>query len=61
MWDLPGPGIKPVSLALAGGFFLNHQGSPEFTFDTTKQLARIFTFVLRIIQNHDRVKKTCLG
>ena len=20
MWDLPGPGIKPVSLALAGGF-----------------------------------------
>ena len=21
MWDLPGPGIRPVSLALAGGFF----------------------------------------
>ena len=21
MWDLPGPGIKPVSPALAGGFF----------------------------------------
>ena len=21
MWDLPGPGIEPVSPALAGGFF----------------------------------------
>ena len=21
MWNLPGPGIKPVSLVLAGGFF----------------------------------------
>jgi len=21
MWDLPGPGIKPLSSALAGGFF----------------------------------------
>ena len=21
MWDLPGPGVKPVSPALAGGFF----------------------------------------
>jgi hypothetical protein len=21
MWDLPGPGIKPMCLALAGGFF----------------------------------------
>ena len=21
MWDLPGPGIRPVSPALAGGFF----------------------------------------
>ena len=20
MWDLPGPGLKPMSLALAGGF-----------------------------------------
>ena len=31
MWDLPGPGIKPLSPALAGGFLttsLRHQGSP---------------------------------
>ena len=30
MWDLPGPGIKPVSPALAGGFStMRHQGSPR--------------------------------
>ena len=29
MWDLPGPGIEPVSLALAdGSHTLYHQGSP---------------------------------
>ena len=29
-WNLPGPGIKPVSPALAGRFFkLSHQGSPR--------------------------------
>ena len=29
MWDLPGPGIEPVSHALAGGFLTTaHQGSP---------------------------------
>ena len=28
MWDLPGPGMEPVSPKLAGGFFtLSHQGS----------------------------------
>ena len=28
MWDLPGPGIEPVSAALAGGLLpLYHQGS----------------------------------
>ena len=29
-WDLPGPGIEPVSSALAGGFLtLDHQGGPQ--------------------------------
>ena len=29
MWDLPGPGIEPVTPALAGGFFITEpQGSP---------------------------------
>ena len=31
MWNLPGPGIKPMSLALAG-CPLHHQGSPGFCF-----------------------------
>ena len=31
MWDLPGPGIKPMSPALAGGYLtMSHQGSPAF-------------------------------
>ena len=31
MWDLPRPGIKPISSALTGDSFpLNHQGSPGF-------------------------------
>ena len=34
MWDLPGPGIEPLSLALAGGFLTTApQGSPvDFSF-----------------------------
>ena len=32
MWDLPRPGVKPVSPALAGGFVtMDLQGSPEAT------------------------------
>ena len=31
MWDLPGPGLEPVSPALAGGFFTTAPpGKPEF-------------------------------
>ena len=30
MWDLPGPGIKPMSPALAGGFFTTEPpGTPQ--------------------------------
>ena len=32
-WDLPGPGIKPVSLALAGEFFTTEPpGKPLLSF-----------------------------
>ena len=35
MWDLPAPGIEPVSSAMAGGFFtLSHQGSPSYLFQS---------------------------
>ena len=30
MWDLPGPGLEPVTPTLGGGFLTTgHQGSPE--------------------------------
>ena len=33
MWDLPGPGVKPVSLALQGGFFTTlAPGKPHIFF-----------------------------
>ena len=31
MWDLPGPGIEPVSPALAGGFFTNEPPGKPIT------------------------------
>ena len=32
MWDLPGPGLKPVSPALAGGFLTTAPpGKPDIT------------------------------
>ena len=36
MWNLPRPGIKPTSLALAGVFLTaGHQGSPTTTFHSS--------------------------
>ena len=31
MWDLPGPGIEPVSPALAGGFFTTEPPGKSYT------------------------------
>ena len=37
MWDLPGPGIEPVSPVLAGGFFTTQPpGKPSFTLQMKK-------------------------
>ena len=34
MWDLPGPGIKPMSPALAGGFFTTEPpGKPTYHYN----------------------------
>ena len=45
MWDLPGPGIEPVSLALAGGFFTTEPpGKPWkrcFSFGRRDKLCRM--------------------
>ena len=41
MWDLPGPGLEPVSPALAGGFFTTAPpGKPSNTFKSIR-LAKI--------------------
>ena len=44
MWDLPGPGLEPVSPALAGGFLTTvPPGKPlTFTF-LTEVLAQVHT------------------
>ena len=37
LWDLPEPGIKPMSPALAGGFLTTRPpGEPSYTFNTQK-------------------------
>ena len=34
MWDLPGPGLEPVSPALAGGFLtISPPGKPQLIFE----------------------------
>ena len=40
MWDLPGPGLEPVSPALAGGFLTTAPpGKPDINFYYFKYLA----------------------
>ena len=42
MWDLPGPGIEPVSPALAGGFFTTEPlGKPPNSFSYNIQKTKI--------------------
>ena len=50
MWDLPGPGIEPVSLALAGGFLTI--GPPE------KSLLFFISTVATLVQ---ALMNFCLG
>ena len=39
LWDLPEPGIKSGSPALAGGFLTTGPpGEPSYTFDTQKSI-----------------------
>ena len=46
MWDLPGPGLEPVSPALAGGFLTTVPPgkSPELTLDLLRFLQHSRTF-----------------
>ena len=49
MWDLPGPGLEPVSPALAGGFLTTAPpGKPE----------KIITIAVKIYHTLSRVPDT---
>ena len=51
MWDLPGPGLEPVSPALAGGFLTTASlGKP---FDEHFEEPAPFTFLLPCSLNHE--------
>ena len=46
MWDLPGPGLEPVSPALAGGFLTTEppgKSSPSFNRDALYQAEEVFS------------------
>ena len=51
MWDLPGPGIEPVSPALAGGFLTTAPpGSPGYLFLSSANMGvSIYYFCLSLI------------
>ena len=43
MWDLPGPGIEPVSPVLAGEFLpLHHQGSPKIFKESSEHTLKMW-------------------
>ena len=44
MWDLPGPGIEPVSPALAGGFFTTEPPGKPQLLTSSLFLNLIFSF-----------------
>ena len=53
MWDLPGPGLEPVSPALAGGFLTTvPPGKPEKNFFLTGFFGLFLFFVLFVWFGH---------
>ena len=56
MWDLPGPGITPVSAALAGGFlstangYSSHHGSPSVQILEDHYLLSTWSFLLQVVR-----------
>ena len=46
MWDLPGPGLEPVSPALAGGFLITvPPGKPEAAILDISVLGVVFQYI----------------
>ena len=56
VWDLPGPGIKPMSPAPAGGFSTTEPpGNPLSLFKMDFNFSFYFCFHLRIWKNEERI------
>ena len=53
MWDLPGPGLEPVSLALAGEFLT--------TAPPGKSLKSMFKLVFKNVQNFSMVQNDVIS
>ena len=53
MWNLPGPGIEPVSPALAGGFYNTDQATgeaPKFTLVKCTMQRFFFKCIHKVVQ-----------
>ena len=70
MWDIPGPGITPVSAALAGGFlstangYSSHHGSPSVQILEDHYLLSTWLFLLQVeraqgLQSHSALSVPC--
>ena len=56
MWGLPGPGLEPVSPALAGGFpTTEHHGAPDLA------LLRLLSLTCHHVHHTERVHTTVTG
>ena len=64
MWDLPGPGIKPVSPAFQGGFLtLDHQGNLQILFLFVRLFKQFFWCepLLKSLLNSLGLPRWCSG
>ena len=61
MWDLPGPGLEPVSPASAGGFLTTrHQGSPELQLLSLIKYYSLLNFILFNVNSTLKSAEQCL-
>ena len=53
MWDLPGPGLEPVSLELAGGFFNTEPPGKSCFFLLDVMFHAVFGGVIQVLLGKD--------
>ena len=49
MWDLPGPGLEPVSPALAGGFLTTAPPGKSYNVDFSQLMSRFDRYRLQLV------------